>query len=52
MNNFIQRNYQRTEKDDYILNVQSILDRSETKESLAIYYEDNIVGWEIIIKYC
>ena len=45
---FINRTYERTEQDDYTLNIQPILDRGN-KESVPIFHptEKYIVGWKI-----
>ncbi len=43
---FINRDWTRTEKDDWKLNVQPRL--GETSESVAVYdNEGNVVGWKI-----
>lgn len=46
---FINRNYRRTEADDYKLNVEKYL--QEHKESLEVFHEDKLIGWKIIDQY-
>ena len=46
---YINRDWSRSEHDDYTLNIQSRL--SENNESVSVYYDDLIVGWKIQPKF-
>lgn len=47
---FINRNYSRTEEDDFKLNVEDQL--RDTKEAVPIYNnEGDLVGWRVQWKY-
>jgi hypothetical protein len=46
---FIQRDYSRTEKDDYTLNVEPKI--GEYKESVEVIVDGVIVGWKIQNQY-
>lgn len=47
MTKFINRSYNRTEHDDYVLNVQTYLE--ENQEAVPVFHptEGYIVGWKI-----
>ena len=46
---FINRDYTRTEHDDYVLHVEDKL--NELNESVEVYIEDMLVGWVIQLRY-
>ena len=53
---FIQRDYNRTENDDFKLNVEKYLRPEDRKEAMPIYNPENkekleIVGWKIQNQY-
>ena len=45
----IHRDYNRTERDDFLLNVQPIL--TDTTETVPVYANGAIVGWKIQFRY-
>ena len=45
----IQRDFTRTEKDDFVLNVQSRLD--STHDALEIFHAGILLGWKIISRF-
>ena len=49
MKHFINRDYNRTEHDDYALNVEHKLDA--THDAVPAYYDGAIVGWHIQARY-
>lgn len=50
MKHFIQRDYERSEHDDFALNVQHKLDN--THDAIPLYtYEGDLVGWYIQSRY-
>lgn len=46
---FVHRNYDRTEHDDFVLNVEPKLDN--ISEAVPQYFDGNIVGWKIINRF-
>lgn len=46
---FVQRDFSRTEHDDFVLNVQPRL--SDTTETVPVYDDGKIVGWNIQHRY-
>lgn len=46
---FLQRDYTRTENDDFILNVAPNL--RNNKEAVPQYFDNVLVGWKIQYKY-
>jgi hypothetical protein len=49
MTRFINRDWNRTENDDFCLNVQSSL--TSNSEAIPLYYNNEIIGWKIQLKY-
>lgn len=49
---FVQRQYNRSEHDDYVLHVEPILQRETLKESVELRDSNNVLlGWKIQYKY-
>jgi N-methylhydantoinase B/oxoprolinase/acetone carboxylase alpha subunit len=46
---FVNRDYSRTERDDFLLNVQPHL--TDTTETVPVYKDGKIVGWDIKGRY-
>lgn len=46
---FINRNYNRTEHDDFELNFAPRL--GNTQEAVPMFFEQKIVGWKLQLKY-
>lgn len=45
----IYRDFNRTEQDDFHMNVENLL--SNTVEAVVLYVDGNIVGWKIQLYY-
>lgn len=46
---FINRDWTKTEHDDWLLNVQPLL--TENTESVPIYHDSQLVGWKIQMRF-
>jgi len=49
MSRIINRDYNRTEHDDFVLNVQPLL--TDTTETVPVYHDGAVVGWKIQFRY-
>lgn len=46
---FINRDYRRTENDDWILNIQPRL--TEFNEAIPVHHQGKLIGWKIQTRY-
>jgi hypothetical protein len=46
---FKNRDYSRTENDDWILNIQPLL--RDNKEAIPQYFDGKLIGWKIQYRY-
>ncbi len=48
---FINRDYSRTQHDDFVLRVSPVLERNSLLEALEVYADGVLVGWKIQNRY-